>query len=234
MSRRSEEKALRKVAESGDMNAAYDLASMLDEGGDMAGAEGWYRFASTRGHLDSAAELGTMLWKRGEFKEGESWLRKATTSDDPVTANYSAGVLGKCLISLGRADEAEQWLIIAADAGMDFATEALEKLREERTGGRSDVLQTFEVSYVTFYDGSGHRLGPSRCTLTKTRLIIDDARSGIHQILLRDISGISTPSRFGDPKTLRISLPVQAYDVTFKSKVQKYSAEGWLSKAIHG
>src|SRR5690349_6160522 len=89
-------------AESGDMNAAYDLASMLDEGGDMAGAEGWYRFASTRGHLDSAAELGTMLWKRGEFQEGESWLRKATTSDDPVTANYSAGVLGKCLISLGR------------------------------------------------------------------------------------------------------------------------------------
>jgi uncharacterized OB-fold protein len=96
------------------------------------------------------------------------------------------------------------------------------------------TLQEFTVKYVTFYDGSGHRLGPSECTLTSRRLIISDVRGGIHQILLRDISGTSTPSRMGDPKTLRISLPAQAYDITFSSKDQKYAVEASLGQAIRG
>lgn len=97
-----------------------------------------------------------------------------------------------------------------------------------------EKLREFQVKYVTFYDGVGHRLGPSECTLTNTRLIIGDIRGGIHQILLREISGTSTPSRMGDPKTLRISLPAQAYDITFNSKDQKYAAEAWLGQAIRG
>lgn len=96
------------------------------------------------------------------------------------------------------------------------------------------TLQEFTVKYVTFYDGSGHRLGPSECTLTSRRLIINDVRGGMHQILLRDISGTSTPSRIGDPKTLRISLPAQAYDITFSSKDQKYAVEASLGQAIRG
>ena len=97
-----------------------------------------------------------------------------------------------------------------------------------------ETLQEFSVKFVTFYDGSGHRLGPSECILTTRRLIINDVRGGIHQIVLRDISGTSTPSRIGDPKTLRISLPAQAYDITFNSKDQKYAVEARLGQAIRG
>lgn len=97
-----------------------------------------------------------------------------------------------------------------------------------------ETLQEFDVKYVTFYDGSGHRLGPAECTLTRTRLIISDVRGGIHQILLRDISGITTPSRLAAPKMLRISLPGQAYDIDCKSKDQKVAIEAWLGQAIRG
>lgn len=62
-------------------------------------------------------------------------------------------------------------------------------------------IQEFDVSSVMFYDGTGHRLGPSRCALTSERLIIDDARGGVHQILLRDISGLSTPGRLVSPSS---------------------------------
>jgi hypothetical protein len=96
------------------------------------------------------------------------------------------------------------------------------------------TLQEFTVKYVTFYDGSGHRLGPSECTLTSRRLIINDVRGGMHQILLRDISGTSTPSRLAAPKMLRISLPAQAYDIDCSSKDQKFAIEAWLSQAIRG
>jgi hypothetical protein len=93
-------------------------------------------------------------------------------------------------------------------------------------------LQEFTVKYVTFYDGSGHRLGPSECTLTSRRLIISDVRGGIHQILLRDIAGISMPSKLAAPKMLRISLPGLAYDIDCISRDQKNAIEVWLGQAI--
>jgi uncharacterized OB-fold protein len=93
-------------------------------------------------------------------------------------------------------------------------------------------LQEFTVKYVTFYDGSGHRLGPSECTLTSRRLIISDVKGGIHQILLRDIAGISMPSKLAAPKMLRISLPGLAYDIDCVSRDQKNAIEAWLGQAI--
>ena len=244
MSNRRELARLRQAVEAGDMDAATELADMLREEGDLSGAERWNRRAAEAGDLDGIVGLGVVLCQMGKFEEAEPWLRKGAA--DPRRAEvpgFCEYVLGRCLADLQKFDEAEQWLAIGADAGIQEAVEQLERLRKYRAsqtpggarqGSGGDVLQAFEVSYVTFYDGSGHRLGPSRCTLTRTRLIIDDARGGIHQILLRDISGISTPSRFGDPKTLRISLPMQAYDVTFKKKDQRYDFEAWLSEAIHG
>jgi hypothetical protein len=98
-----------------------------------------------------------------------------------------------------------------------------------------EKIQEFDVKYVTFYDGSGHRLGPSRCTLTTRRLIINDVRGGIHQIQLRDISGVDTPSKLAAPKMLRIRLLAsQAYDIDCVSKDQKLNLEVWLSEAIQG
>jgi len=234
MSSWGEEKRLRKAAKSGDVDAALDLADMLKDDGDTAGAEYWFRFAATRGHLDAAACLGTMLCLRGEVEEAEPWLRKAATSDDPQAAQEAATLLGMCLYDLGELDEAEQWLTMGADAGDDMAAEYLDKLRKDRdrAGGGSDVLQNFDVDSVMFYDGSGHRLGPSVCTLTRTRLLIEDYRGGLSQILLRDINGVSTPGRIASPKMLRITAGRVAYDIYCVSEDQKYQFEAWLSEAI--
>jgi hypothetical protein len=95
-----------------------------------------------------------------------------------------------------------------------------------------EKLHDFSVEYVTYYDGTGHRLGPSDCTLTTRRLLINDSRGGMHQIALRDISEISTPSRMLDPKMLRIGVPTAAYRVRCVSKEQKRAIEAWLSQAI--
>jgi hypothetical protein len=241
MSKRSDEARLRAAAEYGDVNAANDLADLLEEAGDMAGAERWYRFAAAAGDMKSAADLGRMLWTREALEEAELWLRKAATSndpEDPMPAQYGAALLGKCLIDLAQPQEAEQWLIIGADAGLDFAVEALERLRRAQArrahgGPGSDVLQTFEVDSVMFYDGTGHRLGPSVCTLTRTRLLIDDAYGGISQIRLRDINGVSTPGRLVSPKMFRITVARVAYDIYCINKDQKYLFEAWLSEAIH-
>jgi hypothetical protein len=97
-----------------------------------------------------------------------------------------------------------------------------------------EKLREFQVKFVTFYDGTGHRLGPSECTLTSTRLIISDVKGGINQILLRDISGVSIPSRVAAPKMLRISLPGQAYDIDCLSKDQANAVAYWLGQAIRG
>lgn len=95
-----------------------------------------------------------------------------------------------------------------------------------------EKLQEFGVDSVMFYDGSGHRLGPSQCVLTNKRLIIDDARGGIHQIALRNISGITTPGQFVSPKMLRVNVPGMGYDIYCFSKDQKRAIEGWLREAI--
>ena len=240
MSRRSEESELRKAAERGDMNAAHEFASMLEEDGDIAGAERWCRSAAAAGHMAAAADLGRLLWQRGAFEEAEQWLRKAAASNDPeypVIAQYGAAMLGKCLMDTARPNEAEQWLVIGADAGLDFAVEALEKLRREQTNGppggaNSNVLQTFEMRDVTFYDGSEHRLGPSTVSFTRRGVIIDDARGGISQILLRDIRGVSTPARLTASKLLRVTTPGVAYDFWCKSKDQRELLEDWLTEGV--
>ena len=107
-------------------------------------------------------------------------------------------------------------------------------MRVQAIGSGREKRREFTVTYVTFYDGSGHELGPSECTLTNTRLVISGARGSIHQILIRDISGISAPSRVVAPKLLRIKLPGQAYDIGCDSRDQKMAIESWLGQAIRG
>ena len=240
MSKRSEENRLRKAAEAGDMDAAIDLADMLRDAGDLSGAERWNRRAAEADNHDGIVGLGLVLSQMGKFEEAEPWLRKGVA--DPRHAEvpgYCETVLGRCLAGLGEFDEAEQWLAIGAAANISFAVETLERLRKDRADGTlggprqgsgSDVLQTFEVDSVMFYDGSGHRLGRSVCTLTRTRLIIDDARGGISQIQLRDITGVRSLLR----KMLRVQAPGVAYDISCVSKDQKNLLEAWLSEAIRG
>jgi hypothetical protein len=242
MSRRSEQARLRRAAETGDSVAANNLGDMLEEDGALAEAEHWFRQTAAAGDTYGTLSLGLLLCDAGKPVEGAKWLKTAASSNDPENprlVEIAAAALGRNLLDRDKFDEAEHWLTIAAEAGVDQAEEDLERLRVARNGGdhRSpgdDVLQTFEVASIMFYDGSGHRLGPSVCTLTRTRLIIDDARGGMSQILLRDINGISTPGRIVSPKQLRISVPGAAYDIYCQSKDQKNQLEGWLYGAIRG
>lgn len=237
MSKRSELARLRRAAEAGDVRAANELADMLEDDGDLASAEHWFRLTANAGDTYGALSLGLLLSDGGKPVEGAKWLKTAATAEDPENQKLSelaAAALGRNLLNRDKLDEAEHWLTIGAEAGVDMAEEDLEKLRIARGGGgsRSDVLQVFEVDSIMFYDGSGHRLGPSTCTLTRTRLLIDDARGGMSQIPLRDISGISMPGRIISPKQLRISVPGAAYDIYCTSKDQKNQLEAWLYKAI--
>lgn len=246
MSKRGEEARLRRAAEAGDMNAATELANMLEDKGDLSGAEHWLRLAANAGYIPGEVGLGLLLSDKGSPEEAAKWLKAAASSEDPEfarMAEIAAGILGRNLLQSNKLDEAEHWLTIGAAAGFEDAGKDLEELRRIRRGGAQggasqssgdEVLQTFEVSSVMFYDGSGHRLGPSVCTLTRTRFIIDDARGGISQILLRDINGVSTPGRLVSPKQLRIKAPGAAYDIYCQSKDQKNLLEAWLSKAIRG
>jgi tetratricopeptide (TPR) repeat protein len=235
---RREMARLRQAAEAGDMDAANDLAGVLMDEGDLSGAEQWNRRAAEGGNHDGIVDLGIVLLKQGRFEEAEQWLRKgAADPRSAETQGYCEALLGKCLFMLGRFDEAEQWLAIGAAANIDFAVADLEKIRKNRAegtlesirhGSPQQVMQTFDVDSVMFYDGVGHRLGSSVCTLTREKFIIDDARGGIHQIRLRDITGVSAPAR----KMVRITAPGVAYDLYCRSKDQRYDLEDWLSVGI--
>lgn len=243
---RGEESRLRKAAKAGDLDAATSLADILEEQGYRAQAEYWNRKAANAGDLYGMLSLAVSLLDRGVIEEGERWARKAASSNEANFATFVpivSAALGRSLLIRNNLDEAEQWLTKGAEGGDDDAIQDLERLRQLRSKtGQSEsssttgdqTLQTFEVSSVMFYDGSGHRLGPSTCTLTKSHFIIDDARGGISQILLRDINGVSTPGRFVSPKQLRITAPGVAYDIYCASKDQKNLLEAWLSKAIRG
>lgn len=93
-----------------------------------------------------------------------------------------------------------------------------------------EKLREFDVKSAAFADGTRHFLGPSECTLTRTRLIISDMRGGIHQILLRDISSVLPASR----KTLRIFLSGKTYDISCKTRDQTNAVAYWLGEAIQG
>lgn len=243
MSRRRDEAVLRSAAEAGNMRAATALADMLEEDGDLSGAERWNRIAGTAGNMDGALSLGILLYEKGNREEAVEWLKAAASSKDPDFENTAgaAGALGQVLLVLNDLDEAEYWLKKAVAAGSEPAKQDLAELQRVRSrraqGGASrgsddEVMQTFKVSGVIFYDGSGHRLGPSLCTLTRTRLIIDDARGGISQILIRNINGVSTPGRLVSPKLLRITASGVSYDIYCESKDQKDLLEDWLVVAI--
>jgi hypothetical protein len=254
MSKRRELTRLRAAAEAGDMAAAGELSEILMDDDDLTGAEHWSRMAASSGDITGQLVLGLLLDEKGKYEEGVSWLKAAASSKDPEFAR-PAGMAATCLwrsllerIIVGRIpaeqqnlDEVEHWMKIADAAGYAVAQEDLELLERTRRGGvqggagqgsGGDVLKTFEVRDVTFYDGSEHRLGPSTVSFTRKGVIIDDARGGINQILLRDIRGVNTPARLTASKLLRVTTPGVAYDFWCKSKDQRELLEDWLTEGV--
>lgn len=237
---------LRKEADAGDMRAAALLANMLEEDGDLEGAKRWNRYGAEGGDAAAALSLGILLSEEGSLKEAEKWLRQSAAATDPDGERFSeiaAGMLGRVLLDSDRVDEAEPWIKRAVEAGVEPARKDLERLQRIRSGSSQrngsrgsgdETLQTFQVHGIILYDGTGHRLGPSDCTLTRTRFIIEDARGGISQIQLHDINSVNTPAPIISPKQLRIKLSGITYDIYCHSKDQKSLLETWLLQAIRG
>lgn len=242
MSKRREMARLQHAAEAGDMDAANDLAGLLHNGGDVAGAERWMRRAAEAGDIGGMINLARVLCMQQRFAEAEPWIRKglAHPRREEARPGFCEALLGNCLVGLGKFEEAEQWLTKGAAAGIDSAVEDLQKLRKGRAEGTrgsttnasgTGVLNTFDVGSIMFYDGVGHRLGAAVCTLTRDRFIID-AGGGISQFRLRDITSVSVPGPIASPKMVRITAPGVAYDIYCRTKDQRYDLEAWLSEAI--
>jgi hypothetical protein len=138
MSRRREEARLRKAAEAGDMDAAAELADMLGDDGDLAGAEHWSRVAATAGNMLGAFGLGMILSYKGNYEEAAQWFKAVATSESPSSERVvavAAGALGTTLLKLGNLDEAEYWINKGVAAGFERSREDLEKLHEARLRG---------------------------------------------------------------------------------------------------
>ncbi|TVT22629.1 tetratricopeptide repeat protein, partial [Amycolatopsis rhizosphaerae] len=112
---RSEIQALRRLAaETGDTEAALELARNLWNQGDLDAAESWFTRAAESG--DSAvAEFGlaVLLEQRGRPEEAEPWYRRAAARGLPEAMLN----LGTLLQDRGEAQKAEHWYQRALAAG---------------------------------------------------------------------------------------------------------------------
>jgi TPR repeat protein len=110
-------------AESGDLDAQYELSRRLEDGEgtkvDLEDAVRWARRAAEKGHAESQYRLGVYLAK-GEGvmpdpKEAYSWFRKSAAQGDP----YAERAVALSLLEGNgvKADpiEAKQWLLRAAE-----------------------------------------------------------------------------------------------------------------------
>jgi peptidoglycan hydrolase-like protein with peptidoglycan-binding domain len=65
-----------------DANGAFNLAALLEEQKDLAGAEAAYRRADRRGHAPAASNLGVLLEGRGDLAGAEAAYRRADERGD--------------------------------------------------------------------------------------------------------------------------------------------------------
>lgn len=72
--------------------AAFRRGLLLEEEGDLIGAEKAYRDAAKRGHLGAESNLGVLLHQRGEFESAKQHYRRALEGGEPAGA-FNLGVL---------------------------------------------------------------------------------------------------------------------------------------------
>lgn len=117
------------AAMDGDVKAMYNLALMYlgQELNDPAKGREWLEAAAEKGFAYAETMLGSMLLDEGRPKEAETWLRKAADQNEP-TAMYNLGAVALA----GRIDmsteEAVQYLVKAAETGVQEAAQLLSKL----------------------------------------------------------------------------------------------------------
>jgi hypothetical protein len=120
--------AWQKAADAGNEVSRFNLGVLLDQWGDIAEAEHWYRQAANAGNLNAMHNLGVLLKERGDTADAEHWYRQAATTGDPSAMNN----LGVLLEDRGDTTEAEHWYRQAVDTGNPSAMHNLGRLLKKR------------------------------------------------------------------------------------------------------
>ena len=107
------EPAWHHAAAGGDTDALVYLGLLLDDRGDSAGAQIWYRRAADAGNTDAMLNLGNLLVAREDAAGAEAWYRKAADAGNVGAMNN----LGLLMRQSGHIADAERWYRKAIDAG---------------------------------------------------------------------------------------------------------------------
>ena len=127
------------VPEPNEGEAIYDLGLLLEEQGDLAGAERAYRRADAAGHAGAACKLGAMFEARSEFTQAEAAFARADERGDASGAFHR----GRLLEKAGATDPAEAAYRRADERGHPAAGGNLGILLERR-GQRAEARAAYE------------------------------------------------------------------------------------------
>lgn len=111
------ELAWEKLANEGDVEAAYSLGRLFKFTERPNDAEKQWRFAAGKGNMDAATDLGIILEEQERYGDAETWLAMAASKNDTHAAYHLASVLHH----LGRRKEAERWYRFSASEGNSSA-----------------------------------------------------------------------------------------------------------------
>ncbi|MFE3188366.1 serine/threonine-protein kinase [Nocardia sp. NPDC059240] len=130
---RTDEEQYRKAAAAGNANAMGNLGYLLEQRGDLSGAEDWYRRGAAAGDEYAMGNLGYLLEQHGDLSAAEDWYRRAAAvgNSDAMTN------LGYLLEQRGDSTEAESWYRKAAAEGDGSAMGNLGFLLEQRGDTRA-------------------------------------------------------------------------------------------------
>ena len=81
-----------QAEDDGDSGVAFNHAAVLEEQGDLAGAEAGYRRADQLGHAAAACNLGVLRERRGDLQGAKGAYRRADQRGDPDGA-FNLGAL---------------------------------------------------------------------------------------------------------------------------------------------
>jgi tetratricopeptide (TPR) repeat protein len=114
---------LRQLIDTGDRDeateAAFELAQLLANRRDHAGAKRWYEYVVASGHPDqapgAAVNLGNLLAETGDTDGAQRAYEKAIAFGNPAVAPSAAVNLGGLLASAGENARAREVLKLALD-----------------------------------------------------------------------------------------------------------------------
>jgi len=134
-------KEIKKRAESGDVEAQFNLGLMFDQGQGVpqnyAEAIKWYRKAADQGHVDAQYLLGTM-YIQGQgvpqnYTEATMWLKKAAEQGLTDAQFILGGMYFHGQGVLKNLQTAYVWWSIASENGDKTSKKNLETLSSEMT-----------------------------------------------------------------------------------------------------